>query len=81
VGSPAIWSYLPLGTAIWYATLRSGVHPTLAGVALALLAPVGLVARRDVLATLLRVVTPLTVFVVVPVFAGVVGYRRDGQRE
>jgi NhaA family Na+:H+ antiporter len=68
-GVTAIWPYLPLGAAVWYATLRSGVHPTLAGVALALLTPVGLVAGRDVLATLLRRVPPLSVFIAVPVFA------------
>jgi Na+:H+ antiporter, NhaA family len=68
-GITAIWPYLLLGAAVWYGTLRSGVHPTLAGVALALLTPVGLVAGRDLLATLLRRVTPLSVFAAVPVFA------------
>jgi NhaA family Na+:H+ antiporter len=68
-GVTAIWPYLPLGVAVWYATLRSGVHPTLTGVALALLTPAGLVAGRDLLADLLRWVTPFSVFVAVPVFA------------
>jgi NhaA family Na+:H+ antiporter len=68
-GVTAIWAYLPLGVAVWYAMLRSGAHPTLAGVALALLTPVGVVAGREVLPILLRRVTPLSAYVAVPVFA------------
>jgi NhaA family Na+:H+ antiporter len=68
-GVTAIWPYLPLGAAVWYATLRSGIHPALAGVALALLTPVGLVAGRDLIARLLRVATQLSAFAAVPLFA------------
>jgi NhaA family Na+:H+ antiporter len=32
--------YLVLAALLWYATLRSGIHPTVAGVALGLLAPI-----------------------------------------
>lgn len=37
-----IWhvpAYVVVGTVVWYATWRSGIHPTIAGVALGLLAP------------------------------------------
>lgn len=35
----AMWFYVPLGIVIWYLTLESGVHATLAGVALGFLTP------------------------------------------
>ncbi|MBW3666428.1 MAG: Na+/H+ antiporter NhaA [Actinobacteria bacterium] len=35
----AFWFYVPLGFAIWYFTLESGIHATLAGVALGLMTP------------------------------------------
>jgi len=79
-GVTAIWPYLLLGAGVWYAMLRSGVHPTLAGVALALLTPVGVVVGRDLLADLLRWATPLSTFVAVPVFAlANAGVRLDGE--
>ena len=39
----ALWFYVPAALAIWYLTLESGVHATLAGVALGFLTP----ARSD----------------------------------
>jgi NhaA family Na+:H+ antiporter len=53
-----------LGTAVWFAARQSGVHPTIAGVALGLLTPAGPGAER-----LERALHPWTTFVVVPVFA------------
>jgi NhaA family Na+:H+ antiporter len=53
-----------LGTAVWFATRQSGVHPTIAGVALGLLTPAGPGTER-----LERALHPWTTFVVVPVFA------------
>lgn len=35
----ALWFYVPLALAVWYLTLESGVHATLAGVALGFLTP------------------------------------------
>ena len=35
----ALWFYIPMALVIWYLTLESGVHATLAGVALGLLTP------------------------------------------
>jgi len=69
IGVTAVWAYLPVGVLVWFATLHSGVHATLAGVALALLTPAGPVAGRRVLAELLRVAGPASAFVAVPIFA------------
>jgi NhaA family Na+:H+ antiporter len=55
--------YWLVGALIWFATWQSGVHATIAGVALGLLAPSG---PRERLAKALH---PWTSFVVVPVFA------------
>ena len=49
--------------AVWFATLQSGVHPTIAGVALALVAPAPLAARLE------AALHPWASFVIVPVFA------------
>ena len=35
----AMWFYVPMGFVIWYLTLRSGIHATLAGVTLGFLTP------------------------------------------
>jgi NhaA family Na+:H+ antiporter len=39
VGIRALWFYVPMAFAIWYFTLESGVHATLAGVALGFMTP------------------------------------------
>jgi NhaA family Na+:H+ antiporter len=67
VGSP--WSYVPVGVLVWFATLESGVHATLAGVALGLLTPARPVRGRDVLDELEHSLHPVTAFLVVPIFA------------
>jgi Na+:H+ antiporter, NhaA family len=56
--------YVLVGVAIWFATLESGVHATIAGVAIALLTPARTTAER-----LEHVLHPWTGFVVLPVFA------------
>jgi Na+:H+ antiporter, NhaA family len=68
-GVAAIWPYVPVGAVVWYCTLHSGVHATLAGVALALLTPARPVAGRAILRTLLRRLAPMSAFVAVPLFA------------
>jgi NhaA family Na+:H+ antiporter len=40
--------YVAIGTLVWYATFRSGVHATIAGVALGLLTPARPLAGRSV---------------------------------
>jgi NhaA family Na+:H+ antiporter len=67
VSSP--WAYVPAGMIVWFATLESGVHATLAGVALGLLTPAVPVAGRHVLDDLERALHPVSAFLVVPIFA------------
>ena len=62
-------AYVPLGALAWYCTYRSGVHPTIAGVALGLLTPAGTVAGRRVLEDLEERLHPWTSYLVIPVFA------------
>ncbi len=52
LGVRRILAYVPIGLFIWVATFESGVHATLAGVALALLTPAVPVGGRDVLGEL-----------------------------
>jgi NhaA family Na+:H+ antiporter len=59
--------YLLLGAALWLATYRSGVHPTIAGVALGLLMPVR--PTRSPAGRLATALAPWSAYVVVPVFA------------
>ena len=54
---------------LWVCTLESGVHATIAGVALGLLTPAGSFRGRRVLDPLERRFHPWTSFLVVPVFA------------
>ena len=68
-GVTAIWPYVPVGLVVWLCTLESGVHATIAGVALALLTPAGEVGGRRVLDTLEHRLAPVSTFVVVPLFA------------
>ena len=69
LGVTAIWPYVVVGIVVWVATLESGVHATIAGVALGLLTPAGEVGGRNVLATLEHRLHPWSAFVVVPLFA------------
>lgn len=61
VGSTA--AYVAIGVAVWWATWQSGVHATIAGVALGLLVPTAVADR------LLERIHPWTTFLVVPLFA------------
>ena len=80
-GITAIWPYMLLGLGVWVATLLSGVHATLAGVAVALTLPLHLSRDGDPkhsspLIKLEHTLHPIVAFGVVPVFgffnAGVV---------
>ena len=68
-GVTGVWPYVPVGIAVWVATLESGVHATIAGVALGLLTPAGPVGGRLVLEELEHRLHPLSAFVAVPLFA------------
>lgn len=62
-------AYVPLALAIWIATYESGVHATIAGVALGLMTPARPVGGREVLRELEHRIHPFTGFVIVPLFA------------
>jgi Na+:H+ antiporter, NhaA family len=62
-------AYVPLGLAAWYCTYRSGIHPTIAGVALGLLTPAGSVGGREVLVELEHRFHPWSSYAVIPIFA------------
>jgi NhaA family Na+:H+ antiporter len=62
-------AYVPLALAAWVCTLESGVHATVAGVALGLLTPARPVRGRPVLENLEHRLHPWSSFVIVPVFA------------
>jgi NhaA family Na+:H+ antiporter len=68
----AFWPYVLAGLALWVGLLVGGIHPTIAGVTLGLLAPV--VAPRDgatwsPVETLERLLHPWVAFGVMPLFA------------
>ena len=77
--SHTMYIYVILGIALWYCLLRSGVHPTLAGVILGLLTPNAphqnsqLEDREDgtvsVIEWLEKIIHPWSSFVIVPIFA------------
>lgn len=67
VGRPL--AYVPVGILAWYCTLRAGIHPTIAGVALGLLTPAVPVAGRNVLQDLEHRLHPWSSYMIVPLFA------------
>ena len=72
--------YLPLGVIAWIATFQSGVHPTIAGVALGLLTPARPVRGRPVLEELEHRLHPSSSFAIVPIFAlANAGVALDGE--
>jgi Na+:H+ antiporter, NhaA family len=63
------WAYVLPAVVVWVALLESGIHATIAGVLLGLLTPARLVRGRPVLEDLEHRLHPLSVFVIVPLFA------------
>lgn len=61
--------YLLLGIAVWVAVHESGVHATIAGVALGLLTPTGIIGGRNVLEFLEHHLHAVSAFAIVPLFA------------
>jgi NhaA family Na+:H+ antiporter len=68
-GVTGVAPYVPVGIAVWVAMLESGVHATIAGVALGLLTPAGRVGGRAVLVELEHRLHPFSAFGAVPLFA------------
>jgi NhaA family Na+:H+ antiporter len=68
-GVASIFPYLLVGAVAWVAVHESGVHATIAGVALGLMTPAGEVAGRDVLVTLEHRLHPISALAIVPLFA------------
>jgi NhaA family Na+:H+ antiporter len=62
-------AYVPIGLLVWVAMLESGVHATLAGVALAFLTPARPVDGRQILEELESRIHPVTSGLILPLFA------------
>jgi NhaA family Na+:H+ antiporter len=69
LGVRRVIAYVPVGLFVWVAMLESGVHATLAGVALALLTPAHPIDGRRVLEELESRIHPFTSLLVLPLFA------------
>jgi NhaA family Na+:H+ antiporter len=69
LGRGWIVAFVPIALLVWYCTYRSGVHPTIAGVALGLLTPMGLIGGRPLLERLEARLHPWSSYLVVPLFA------------
>jgi Na+:H+ antiporter, NhaA family len=69
LGVRRILAYVPIGLFVWVATFESGVHATLAGVALALLTPALPLGGRDVLGELEHRLHPWVNLGILPLFA------------
>ncbi len=68
-----VWPYLLIGAGVWFAVLQSGVHATLAGVAVAFTIPLTVTRgtpedRTSPLLRLEHALAPLVAFAVVPLF-------------
>lgn len=70
-GFTRIWPYLLVGAFTWVCVLKSGVHPTLAGVATAIAIPLGGASDEDgsPLRDLEHALQPWVSFAIVPLFA------------
>lgn len=69
LGVNRIWPYWIVGAILWVTVLSSGVHATIAGVILGLLAPAKPIDGRHVIEELEHHLHPWTSLVIVPVFA------------
>jgi NhaA family Na+:H+ antiporter len=69
LGVSRIGPYVLVGLLVWVATLESGVHATIAGVALAFLTPARTINGRNVIEDLEGRIHPWTSFLVLPLFA------------
>lgn len=68
IGVRRLWPYLIIGAVLWLAILQSGIHPTLAGVLLAITIPVGKPVATSPLQRLEHALHPWVGFLIVPLF-------------
>lgn len=68
-GIARIAAYIPLGIVIWLVVMQSGVHATIAGVAIGLLTPAEPIRGRPVLDEIQHSLHPFTSLLIVPLFA------------
>ncbi len=64
-----LWAYLFFGVLLWLAVLNSGIHATIAGVALGLLIPLGRGEGDGASEKLLHALHPWVAFAILPIFA------------
>jgi NhaA family Na+:H+ antiporter len=64
-----LWPYLLVGFLLWLSVLKSGVHATLAGVAMGLAIPLARDRKSDAAARLEHAIHPWVTFAILPVFA------------
>jgi Na+:H+ antiporter, NhaA family len=69
LGVRRVIAYVPLGVFVWVAMLESGVHATIAGVAVGLLMPAHPIGGRQVLEEVEHRLHPFSSLLVVPLFA------------
>jgi NhaA family Na+:H+ antiporter len=69
LGVRRVIAYVPLGLFVWVAMLESGVHATIAGVAVGLLMPAHPIGGRQVLEEVEHRLHPFSSLLVVPLFA------------
>jgi NhaA family Na+:H+ antiporter len=69
LGVSRVIAYVPLGLFVWVAMLESGVHATIAGVAVGLLMPAHPIGGREVLEEVEDRLHPFSSLLVVPLFA------------
>lgn len=69
MGVSRLWPYLLIGTGVWFCVLQSGVHATLAGVAVALTIPLhGRDSQHSPLHRLEHGLHPWVAYAIVPIF-------------
>lgn len=61
--------FIFLGTVLWILTYKSGVHASIAGALLGLLAPLSIYRESSIAEKLEKMTIPLSTFIVVPLFA------------
>lgn len=69
LGVGRLWLYMAIALAIWVCVLKSGVHATLAGVAVAFLVPLESEDGRRRSVDLERILHPWVAYLILPVFA------------